>query len=130
MIEWIVVTEPEKFDLTGILSQCEQIDCRQNVFIDEGDSIYFYVGGDIKSVKFQCQAVEMGIPENETLPNAFGPESDADNRENYPCYMRLKKLRTYDDGQLPLEKLLENGLPNVTGTTRVRSRLASYIHSV
>ncbi|MBQ8975089.1 MAG: hypothetical protein IJ072_05125 [Oscillospiraceae bacterium] len=130
MIEWVVVTEPGKFDLVEALSKQDEIDCRQNVFIDEGDIIYLYVGGQVKSIKFKCQAVKMGIPEAEKGENAFGPESDADNRENYPCYMRLKKLAVYEDGQLPLEGLLANGLPNVTGTTRVRSKLGEYIHSV
>ncbi len=129
-MEWIVVTDPAKFDLVAALEGREEIDCRQNVFINEGDVLYFYVGGGVKCVKVKAQAVRMGVPEAETLPGAFCPESDADNRENYPYYMRLKKLRVYEDGQLPLQELLSRGLPNVTGSTRVRAALAEYLHSV
>lgn len=45
------------------------------------------------------------------------------------CYMKLRLVRQYDAGELPLQELRKNGLTSVQGRSKVTQQLFKYISS-
>ena len=121
-MEWMVITDASQAEALAALEARGTADCRQNVFINEGDTVYLYAEPSA-CVRWKCLVEKEGVPPEEAAQPALAPVSDANNRENYPHYMRLRLLHTFPEGALPLDKLTERGLPNVKGSTLIRARL-------
>ena len=125
-MEWMVITDASQAEALRALAERGEADCRHNVFINEGDTVYLY-GEAEGCVLCKCQVTAEGVAPENALQPAIAPVSDANNRENYPHYMRLKLLRSFPNGALPLDALTEHGLPNVTGSTLIRPALLSWL---
>ena len=127
-MEWMVVTDASQAPALRALTERGEADCRHNVFINEGDTVYLF-GREQGCVLCKCLVTAEGVAPEAALEPVIQPVTDANNRENAPHHMRLKLLRSFPAGALPLQVLLEHGLPNVEGSTMIRPALLAYLQA-
>ena len=119
-LTWVIVVDPEKGDPADVLERTGKVNCRENMFINNLDTVFLYYGGDFGGVRYRCSVTKQRIPAELKGEGAFMPANDTDGREYYPDYMELTLEKTFAPGTLPLEELKARGLPNVINATYVR----------
>lgn len=124
-LEWIVVVDETGGDPAAVLESTGKVNCRENMFINNLDTVYLLYPGDFGGIRFRCKVTRQRIPAELKGEGAFMPACDTDGREYYDDYMELTLEKTYEKGALPLEDLKGHGLPNAINATYVRSKVLS-----
>ena len=122
---WIIPCNPKKYDIFGAFEELSVIEWKQSTYIQEGDTVYIYVGGENKAIRFKCVAEETEL---------YGI-GDIDDRkfqkevEEPKAYrhMKLRLIEKYDNDKYPYAELKKNGLSNVQGASRVNSDLLEFL---
>lgn len=105
---WVVPANPAYFDLEGAFSAHEIIRWKQSSKICKGDLVYLYVAAPVSAIRYQCRAVEVGIP----------CRQDA-GKVSVRQVMELQLLHRFAPGQLGLDTLRQFGLSTVSGPRHV-----------
>lgn len=122
---WIIPCNPKYYDVVGAFSEFDVIEWSQTTNTTVGDTVFIYVGGSYKAIMFKCEVVAADL---------YGNRTDADYKyyrsmEKQPDvrHMRLRLIRRYEEGALPLKELRANGLTNVQGRSKATQGLLNYI---
>lgn len=112
--------------MVGAFNKLEKLNWKQSVNIQEGDTIFIYVGKRHSVIKYKYLATEVDLPNVRIDDSEF--EHDTTNYGNYGRYMELELIESYNTADLDYKKLKENGLNSVQGLSKVTNRLSEYIH--
>ena len=122
---WIIPCNPKKYDVFGAFNEFDVIEWNQSTYIQEGDTVYIYVGGDYKAIMFKCVAEETELFGSSSLKDAKYYKDMEPKGERR--YMNLRLVEKYDKDTFPYKQLKEHGLTNVQGATRASSDLLGYL---
>lgn len=128
MAGWVITCNIKMYDIFGAFAKFNEIEWKQSTNIEKGDIVYIYIGLPISAIKFKCEAVEVNLLKAEIDDSEF--VIDGSNYENYPRYMRLRKLKEYPDTALKKDLLINNGLKTVQGPSTVTTELEYFIESI
>ncbi len=122
---WVIPCNPKYYDIVGAFSEFNIIEWGQTTNMTVGDTVYMYVGGKYKSILFKCEVI---------AANLHGNRSDADHnyykqmeKQLNARYMKIRLIRRYEPGELPLKELRANGLTSVQSKSKVTRQLLNYI---
>ena len=124
---WVIPCNPKYYDIVGAFSEFDVIEWSQTTNTTVGDTVYVYVGEKYKSIMFKCEVVAAdlyGGRSYEDFKYYRAMKKDPDAR-----YMKLRLIRKYEPGELPLQELKANGLTNVQGRSKITQQLLTYINS-
>ena len=124
---WIIPCNPKYYDIVGAFSELDVIEWNQTTNTTVGDTVFVYVGEKYKSIMFKCEVIAADLYGNRSQDDyKFYKDlkKDPDAR-----YMKLRLVRKYDQDQLALPKLRENGLTSVQGRSKATQQLLKYINS-
>ena len=122
---WVIPSNPKNYDIIGAFNEFEVIEWSQSTYVQEGDLVYIYVGGEYKSLMYKCIAEETdlyGAGEIDDLKYF----KDMDKKENRR-YMRLRLVERYVKDRYPYSELKVNGLNSVQGPSKVTPELEAYL---
>ena len=84
------------------------------------------MGEKYKSIMFKCEVIAADL---------YGDRSEDDykyykamDKQPDARYMKLRLIRKYETGELPLQELKANGLASVQGRSKVTQQLLNYIN--
>lgn len=112
---WIVPANPNYYDIINYFNSEKTILWKQIKNIKVNDYIYIYVTHPYSAIMYECQVLEIGIPENESTKNM-----------NY--VMKLGLIRKLDPNDYSLSKLTSYGITAVRCPRRMPSKLYNDIH--
>ncbi len=124
MKEWIIINNPQMFDIVGAFRKYNEIDYKQSTKVSVDDIVYIYVSAPYQEIMYKCIATKVDMLEREIDTSEFN--IDDHNYRNYGRYMQIRLLEEYD-GLLVYDDLLKNGLKSVQGPTVVTSQLSRFI---
>jgi 5-methylcytosine-specific restriction protein A len=129
MTTWIIPCNTKYYDVIGAFSSLPRIDWKQSSKIDVGDEVFVYVGRPYKAILFKCRVTKTNLPKTEIDDSAF--VIDGENYLNYGNYMELELEKKFEENQLSLDVLIQNGLQgNVQGPRRPNESLQRLLDSV
>ena len=129
MTTWIIPCNVKYYDIIGAFEQLHRLNWKQSRKIEVGDEVYIYVGVPFKAIMFKCIVKKINLPEIEIDDSQFVIMGD--KYLNYGNYMELELIQKFKEGQLKLEKLVENGLQgSVQGPRRADESLLRLFHSM
>ncbi|WP_422485418.1 HNH endonuclease [Gudongella sp. DL1XJH-153] len=128
MGKWIIVCNPEYYNVVGAFNTYDNINWKQSVDIKVGDIVYIYIGKPFSAIKYETKVVQIDLPKPTIDDKEF--IIDGSNYENYGRYMELRLLRSFENDLFSYDLLKENGLRSVQGPSRVSSELESFIKKV
>ena len=124
---WVIPCNPKYYDIVGAFSEFDVIEWNQTTNTTVGDTVFIYVGEQYKSIMFKCEVVAADL---------YGNRSDEDykyyksmDKQPDARYMKLRLVRKYEEGELPLQELKANGLTSVQGRSKVTQQLLKFINS-
>ena len=124
---WVIPCNPKYYDIVGAFSEFDVIEWNQTTNTTVGDTVFVYVGEKYKSIMFKCEVIAADLYGNRSEDDykyykAMDKQPDA-------RYMKLRLVRRYEEGDLPLQELKTNGLTSVQGRSKVTQQLLKYINS-
>lgn len=127
MAYWIIPCNPRLYDVYGAFRSLQVIDWRQTVKrIEQGDTVYVYMGSPVKSVTHKCVVLETDIP-MESVDFSDDPfdlvkDEDAASEQRHWKYMRLQMVKEFEPGDISFETLKRYGLKgSIQGQRRIDS---------
>lgn len=106
--DWIIPANPYYYDIIGTFEKTDTIYWKQPSSIQIGDMVYIYMAKPYSAILFQCQVVEINIPDNFKIKN-----------HSISYDMKLKLLKKYDKEEWSLEKLKEYGVKAIRSPRRL-----------
>lgn len=106
--DWIIPANPYYYDMISTFEKTDTTYWKQPSSIQIGDMVYIYMAKPYSAILFQCQVVEINIPDN---------VKTKDHSISYD--MKLKLLKKYDKEEWPLEKLKEYGVKSIRSPRRL-----------
>ena len=123
---WLIPCNPKYYDSVGAFNEFEVIEWNQTTNTTVGDTVFIYVGEKYRAIMFKCEVIAADLYGNrsdEDYKYYRSMEKQLDSR-----YMKLRLIRKYAEGDLPLQELKANGLISVQGRSKVTQKLLSYIN--
>ena len=111
MTTWIIPCNVKYYDIIGAFEHLHRLNWKQSRKIEVGDEVYIYVGVPFKAIMFKCIVKKINLSEIEIDDSQFVIMGD--KYLNYGNYMELELIQKFKEGQLKLEKLVENGLQGI-----------------
>lgn len=157
--EWVIICNPDYYDLKGAFQKYSTIDWKQSNKICEGDLVYIYVGasrsekihvrlknrktrrikrpdGSLGGTVFEYPPTPgrilykcRAVKVNISPDEVEEDEFSYGDTERAKRYMRLQKIEEYEDGRYPRTSLEAHGLKTVQGASRVSPELSAYLAS-
>lgn len=110
-MNWLIPANPNKYDVDEAFLVCDYIDWRQSNNQEIGDTVYIYCSGDIRSLRFKCDVIEVNKSYEEINDDGkFWLDRDEYEKSKKERYMRLVLQEVIDTDKLSYEKLKEYGL--------------------
>ena len=106
--DWIIPANPYYYDIIGAFEKTDTTYWKQPSSIQIGDMVYIYMAKPYSAILFQCQVVEINIPDNFKIKN-----------HSISYDMKLKLLKKYDKEEWSLEKLKEYGVKAIRSPRRL-----------
>lgn len=125
---WIIICNPRFYDVIGAFKKFNCIEWKQSTNIQQGDTVYIYIGNPYKEIRYKCVARKVDLEKTIIDDSEF--ILDGSNYENYGRYMTVELVREYEEKQYPYSELKKNGLKSVQGPGRISEELANYIKFV
>ena len=122
MTEWIIICNPNSYDVDGAFSKLKRIDWRQGINAEVGDQVYIYVGKPKKAIRYKCVVRKINLPVQEIDDDDF--RVDDSSYGGYGRYMELELLEQYNNEKLVLHALMKNGLKTIQGPSRITPQLS------
>ncbi|MST52771.1 hypothetical protein [Hornefia butyriciproducens] len=131
MKKWIIPSNMNRYDVIGAYSKLDEIDWTQRVkSIEAGDIVYVYISAPISAIKLCCEVIATNLTsENAELidDSEFVVGENFDVKESSQ-YMRLRKIREFNDNEIPLSVMQEHGVKgNIQGARSLPEELEQYI---
>ena len=128
MTEWIIICNPNSYDVDGAFSKLKRIDWRQGINAEVGDQVYIYVGKPKKAIRYKCVVRKINLPVQEIDDDDF--RVDDSSYGGYGRYMELELLEQYNNEKLVLHALMKNGLKTIQGPSRITPQLSLYLKEI
>ena len=125
MTEWIIICNPNSYDVMGAFRKLKRIDWKQSINAEIGDQVFIYVGKPEKAIRYKCIVRKTNLPTQEIDDNDF--RIDDSNYDGFGRYMELELVKQYNNEKLNLDALMRNGLKTVQGPSRATPQLSSYL---
>src|SRR5690554_2266006 len=116
MKEWLIISNPDYFDIVGAFQKFKEINFKQSTNIQVGDIVYIYVSSPFKEIKYKCIASKVDMEEREIDTSIF--HIDDSNYKDTGRYMSLILMEEYNDVLL-YDDLKDNGLKSVQGPSKL-----------
>lgn len=126
---WIITCNPLYYNVRGAFNKLKQVEWKQSVNIEIGDTVYIYITKPDQEIKYKCIAKDVNLESASRIDDSEFVLDDS-NYNNYGRYMLLELQSEYEDKQYPLSELKKYGLKSVQGPSKVTEELSSYIKSV
>lgn len=127
--EWVIPCNIAYYDVIGAFNELKNIEWKQSKNINVNDIVYIYVGNPYKEIKYKCIAKKVDLTEAGRIDDSKFIIDD-DNYNSTGRYMELELIEKYDEQQLPLSILRQNGVKSVQGPFRIGRELSKYIASI
>lgn len=131
--KWIISANHNKYNHKSAFEKWGFIDWKQaNYSYEVGDTVYIYSTAPYKTIRYKTLIVEKDKFSDEIVDDSmFWDDYSKYKKALGGKYVRLKLLEKYDNRDLDLDKLLENGLRSAPqGPQRIRKELEIYIELV
>ncbi len=128
MAEWIIPGNPKEYNVVGAFHELKKIDWKQSTNIKEGDIVYVYVSGDIRSLRFKCRANKVNLDVPDIDDQKFDISGKFDGHKGR--YMELEMLEEFEGPEYTREELLNHGFQSPQGPMRMPSKVKSYLTSL
>ncbi|MCQ2452728.1 MAG: MmcQ/YjbR family DNA-binding protein [Oscillospiraceae bacterium] len=117
--KWIVPANPKFISMEEILEEDENgtFCFKQSSNVCVGDTVYIYVAAPVSAIRYQCEAVEVNIPDDYQ-----------DENLRVTRLMRLRLLKTLDRKPIDLPLLREHGVLSVRGPRSIPLSLLEEIN--
>ncbi len=109
---WLVPANPEYYDIIGEFEKTDTTIWKQKGKIYAGDMIYLYLAAPISSILFKCEVIENNIP-----------YSYEDGNLKMDKVFKMKLIKKYKQGELPMDLLRERGITWIRGQRRLPESL-------
>lgn len=129
-VSWVIPGNLKYFDVVAAFNELHEIEWSQHANFKKGDIVYIYLSYPRAEIAYKCRVNEANIPSSSRKidDSKFYKTSSVIESEKY---MRLEVLRSYPEGTLTRDMLLENGVTsNFQGPTRVRNELAEALTAI
>lgn len=113
---WLIPANPKYYDVEQVFTEKNEITWKQSNHVAVGDTVYLYLTAPRAEIVFQCEVTAVGLP-NETEH----PQIKIKQR------MRIKLVRKFERGVLPMSKLKSLGVSAVRSPRRAPEALNEYI---
>lgn len=126
--EWIIVCNPDKYDVIGAFHELGSIDWTQSANIVVGDIVYIYVSNTVRTIKVKCKvnAVNKAVP---TIDDSkFNKSDEFDGSKGR--YMELEMIEEFSTGLFEKSRLEQHSFKSPLGPVRVSSELKEYLDIV
>ena len=130
--EWIVSTNPEKFDYIKSFEIDGFVDWRQNRKYEIDDIVYIYASHSVGKITAICKVSKINIPRDEVK---FHPElwkegkPDNDGINTFVRFELIDFIK--DDERLNYSELKKHGLKGtIQAPRKVKGELLEYVHEV
>lgn len=125
---WIVPCSVKFFDVVKHFEENNTIVWRKVSALKKGDTAYIYIGAPYSEIKYKCHIIDDDVDEKTLQSNEYAiRKTESGKRQKY-IMMELDHI--YDDGELSLDKLRENGLGQTQIQARTDRRLQAFISDV
>ena len=125
---WIVPCSVKFFDVVNHFEENNTIVWRKESALKKGDTAYIYIGAPYSEIKYKCHIIDDDVDEKTLQSNEYAiRKTESGKRQKY-IMMELDHI--YDDGELSLDKLRENGLGQTQIQARTDRRLQAFISDV
>ncbi len=125
---WIVPCSVKFFDVVNHFEENNTIVWRKVSALKKGDTAYIYIGAPYSEIKYKCHIIDDDVDEKTLQSNEYAiRKTESGKRQKY-IMMELDHI--YDDGELSLDKLRENGLGQTQIQARTDRRLQAFISDV
>ncbi len=128
MTEWVITCDAASYDVEGAFTNLRKVDWKQNNNIEAGDIVYIYVGKPVSAIRYMCRANKVDLAKPDIDDSEY--ILNASFEEPGDRYMELELLKSFNDANWNLEKIMKNGLRQVRGSSRVTEELHNYIESI
>ena len=134
MTNWLISSNPRKFQLAEFLRKYEYVDWKQgNTKFKVGDMVYIYSASPIQRIESVFEVIGVDIPTEESVRDeAFWTDKNefrAGVTQNR--YVRLKLKECISSENLSLDNLKKHGLNGAPqGRVKIKPELLDYINSV
>lgn len=126
MSSWIIPCNEKYYNHKGAFEKLPIIEWRQNASMQEGDTVYIYVGRPISALLYKCEVLEVDIFEPTIDDAEFYIGSSLKTAKRY---MKLKLIERYPETKFDRVSLLENGLKTIQGPSRATEEFIKYLES-
>lgn len=116
--EWVVPANPKYYDVVNCFNDTNRVTWKQSSSINEGDTVYLYVGAPYSCIMFKCKAIKTNIPYSYT-----------DNNLSISNTMDLELLKRYPPDKYTFKEVSKYDLKAIRGPRRMPKRLLDYMKS-
>lgn len=130
---WIFPCNAKTYDVIGAFSEFAEIDWRQSVKCNPGDTVYIYCSKPYQKIIYKTTVIKSNIPASEAnmSDEKYWIEKHASRNDSKFGYTRLMQTAAYDGNALTLPLLLNNGLSSAPqGPLKASDELVTYLDAV
>ncbi|MGT2929914.1 MmcQ/YjbR family DNA-binding protein [Streptococcus dentasini] len=113
---WLIPANPKYYDIDAEFAASDRIKWTQKAQIQKGDWVFIYMTAPIKAVRYACRVLETYIP-NESYRD----------RSDIKALMEIERVKTFEDWELPMDLLKEQGVKTVRGPRRMTKELIDFV---
>lgn len=114
---WIIPANPKIYDIESHFVHQETIDWHTQFNVDIGDIVYIYMTNPDSCILYKCEIINVDFPEH-----------SEENRKK--GNMRLKRIKSYNKGDIPIQRLNELGIKSIRGQRKIPPKIASELESM
>lgn len=126
MSEWILGCNSKYFDIKKAFSLEQTITWRQDISVETGDIIYFYIPNPYRAILYKCEVIQTSLQNMDKNSRQYVLKPQYHN--GVEKYMMLKLVRSYPDTLFTDKELKKFGVTSFQTAINVDARLANYLH--
>ena len=88
MTKWIILSNPNMYDAIGAFRALKQVDWRQNINAEVGDTAFIYVARPVKAIRLKCNVITVDLPSPKIEDSQFNV-----NGESFDDHKKLLTTR-------------------------------------
>lgn len=129
---WIIPCNTRFFDVESYYRHHNEVVWKNYFTIKPGDTVYIYVGGAIRQIKYRCRVVNACIDDVTLKEHTYAvmPKKSNNFFSRREKYMLMEFEYEYPNGALLYEDLKKHGLGQVQLQARADRRVVQYIENV
>lgn len=126
MSEWILGCNSKYFDIKKAFSLEQTITWRQDISVEMGDIIYFYVPNPYRAILYKCEVIKTSLQNMDMNSRQYVLKPQY--HDGVEEYMMLRLVCSYPDTLFTDKELKKFGVTSFQTAINVDARLANYLH--